>query len=78
MVNTWIRVWDGECCDQCGKSLKGANDVYSYEGHLFCSKECFGEYLAEKYEGDTEAVEFISWAEYKQMEAERKAEFGKT
>jgi hypothetical protein len=55
--------------------LEGANDVYSYKGHLFCSKECFGEYLAEKYEGDTECVEFISWDDYKQMAAERKAEF---
>ena len=75
MVEIQTRIWNGEHCYQCATSLENSHEVFGYDGKCFCCKSCFGEYLADKFEGDSTWVDFISWEEYKQMEAERKAEF---
>lgn len=75
MVEIQTRIWDGEQCEQCSKSLEHTTDNYGYDGKIFCSKKCFSEYLTDKLEGATTWIDFISWEEYKQMASERKAEF---
>lgn len=55
------RVWEGETCCRCGKELHGESSML--DDQYFCSEECLGQYLVEKYEDDIEWLDFITQGE---------------
>jgi len=55
------RVWEGETCSRCGKELHGESSML--DDQYFCSEECLGQYLVEKYEDDIEWLDFITQGE---------------
>lgn len=55
------RILDGETCSRCGKPLH--HECSMLDDQYFCSDECLGAYLIEKYEDDIYWVDFITQGE---------------
>lgn len=64
------KVWEGETCCRCGKELHGKSSML--DDQYFCSEECLGEYLIEKYEDDIEWLDFTTEEEVRQRMLEDK------
>ena len=41
-------------CSNCYKEIERPQMIYKYQGEVFCSPECLGEYLREKVWDDVE------------------------
>ena len=62
-------------CSNCYKEIERPQMIYKYQGEVFCSPDCLGEYLREKAWDDVEEEWFDTEENMKQLAMEENAEW---
>ena len=62
-------------CSNCYKEIERPQMIYKYQGEVFCSPDCLGEYLRKKAWDDVEEEWFDTEENMKQLAMEENAEW---